>query len=103
MELFIPHNCVACGVTDEAKFLLSGPHVKQVCNHCGKYVKFVSKGFVPDHNETKLRIWAITQDTCYIDAAKELMGFVENTTGVERKLMYWRLYLKLREMEVVND
>lgn len=99
MELFIPHNCSACGKTEEAKFLFSGPHVKQVCGHCNAYVKFVSKSIIPDATEIRLKIWSITQDVPLIEAAKEQCGFVEGLSGLQNRIMYWRLYLSVRALE----
>jgi hypothetical protein len=98
MELLVPHVCSHCGATDEAKFIFSGPHLKQVCNSCNRYVKFFSKSAVPDITEVKLKIWSLTQGTSFIDAAKEPCGFLEGATGLEGKVLYWRLYLKVREM-----
>jgi hypothetical protein len=99
MELLVPHDCSYCGTTDEAKFIFSGPHLKQVCNGCNRYVKFYSKSAVPDTQEIKHKIWAITQDTAFIDAAKEESGFVISASGFDLKIMYWRLYLKVRELD----
>lgn len=98
MELLVPHVCHTCGVEDEAKFIFSGPHLKQVCNGCNRYVKFFSKSAVPDITEVRFKIWSLTQDTSFIDAAKEASGFVDGGTGLEGKILYWRLYLKIREM-----
>jgi hypothetical protein len=98
MELLIPYICHSCGKTDEAKFVYAGPHIKQVCNQCGRYVKFVSKGFIPDPRETKLKIWSITTDIETINSAKKSCIFVEGLTGVDLKMVYWRLYLRLRDM-----
>ena len=97
MELLIPHTCKVCGLTDEAQIRYAGPHLKQSCHHCGTYVKFFSKLLMPDHQEIKLKIWAITQDTSEIEAAKEMCGFVEGLKGLDQKIMYWRLYLYLRD------
>ncbi|WP_285011284.1 hypothetical protein [Pedobacter faecalis] len=97
MELMIPHECRTCGAVDEAKFVYAGPHIKQVCNACNKYVKFYGKGQMPDVREVKIRIWAITQDTARIESAKKEVGFVSDPVGPEAKMLYWRLYLKLRE------
>jgi len=103
MGLLLPHQCQICGLEDEAKLVYAGPHVKQVCNGCDNYVKFISKSFIPDIREIKLRIWSITQDLAYIEAAKEACLFVEELPGLDGKMMYWRLYLKLREMEAEDD
>lgn len=97
MELLFPHECHNCGLVDEARFTYAGPHIKQVCNGCACYVKFVSKGIIPDTKEIKLKVWAISTDLEKIDLCKGLIGFVPNLVGVDEKLMYWRLYLKMRE------
>lgn len=99
MNLLKPFECHHCGVVDEAKFVFSGPHIKQVCNCCDSYVKFISKAQVPDSTETKLRIWSITnQSTLLIEQAKSNCGFIDNLNGVERNIMYWRLYLSVRSI-----
>lgn len=98
MELLVPHECQSCGAVDEAKFIFSGPHIKQVCKGCNRYVKFYSKSAIPDVSEVRLKIWSITQDTSFIDAAKEASGFVSGVKGLDGKIYYWRLYLKVREM-----
>jgi len=54
---------------------------------------------MPDIGEIRLKIWSITQDIAYIDAAKEECSFVPGLPRMDGKMMYWRLYLKLREME----
>ncbi|MGJ1360588.1 hypothetical protein ACR79B_05120 [Sphingobacterium spiritivorum] len=100
MNLLKPYECPHCGVADEAKFVFSGPHIKQVCNHCDAYVKFISKSAVPDATEVRLRIWSITnQSTELIEKAKTKCGFVENLKGVERNIMHWRLYLTIRDIQ----
>lgn len=96
MQLLIPNECHYCGLVDEAKFVYAGPHVKQLCNGCGRYVKFFDKAKIPDSRETKLTIWAITQDIAEISLAKDQIGFVENLKGLDLKMMYWRLYLEIR-------
>lgn len=104
MNLLKPYDCPHCGATDEAKFVFSGPHIKQVCNHCEAYVKFITKSSIPDATETKLRIWSITsQDSRLIDQAKKDCGFIDNLKGVERNMMYWRLYLAIKGREVLNE
>lgn len=96
-EFMIPHECHHCGVVDEAKFTFAGPHIKQICNGCGKYVKFFNKSQIPDVREIKLKIWSITQDIDRISAAKQVSGFVDNLTGLDNKIVYWRLYLAVRK------
>ncbi len=97
MNLLKPYECPHCGVEDEAKYVFSGPHIKQVCNHCNAYVKFTSKHQVPDSTEVRLRIWSITnQDVNVISEAKQACFFIEDLRGIERNMMYWRLYLAIR-------
>lgn len=97
MEFIIPYDCPRCGVTDEAQFRFAGPHIKQVCNNCGSYVKFYNKSKLPDATEMKLKIWSITQSVETINKAKAKIGFVKNLKGIEKNIMYWRLYLHIRK------
>lgn len=99
MQLLIPNECHYCGLVDEAKFVYAGPHIKQICNGCGKYVKFFDKAKIPDAKETKLVIWSITQDLEKINQAKANCNFIENLTGLDLKIMYWWLYLSIRALE----
>ena len=105
MELLFSHKSNHCGVTDEARFVYSGPHIKQVCNNsdCGKYVKFISQALIPDVREIKLKIWSISQDVELIDFYKGVSGFADGLSGVDEKITYWRLYLEIRKGEVKND
>lgn len=103
MESFFEHSCYKCGIVDESKFNYAGPHIKQVCNNCGFYVKFFDKAKIPDINEIKLRIWYITkQDTGLIAECKKDVMFIENLSGLDGKMMYWKLYLKTRERILKN-
>ena len=89
-------------MVDEARFYFSGPHIKQVCNQCGAYVKFFQQRNIPDVTEIKLRIWAITNDESHINACKSEVGFPASLDGlppVQKKMLYWRLYLVVREHE----
>jgi len=97
MQLLIPNECHYCGVVDEAKFVYAGPHMKQICNSCGRYVKFFDKSKIPDSKEIKLKIWSITQDIDRISEAKKQCSFIENLKGLDLKVMYWRLYLQIRK------
>lgn len=101
MELLVPHECHSCGSVDEAKFTYAGPHIKQVCNGCGRYVKFFSKNCIPDVMEIKFKIWYIVKDTAKIELIKARIGFQDDLSGLDEKMMYWRLYLSVRKgMEV---
>lgn len=97
MELLVPHECHNCGLVDEAKFIFSGPHIKQVCNGCDRYVKFYAMSAIPDVTEIKLKIWSITRNVGIINSCKKYSSFVPNLSGIEKKITYWRLYLKVRE------
>lgn len=101
MELLLPHECSYCGLTDEAKFTYAGPHIKQVCNGCNRYVKFFNKSLIPDVKEIKLKIWGITTELNAIDYCKGLIGFIDGLKGLDEKMIYWRLYLCVRK-EVLN-
>lgn len=97
LEPFFKHECHKCGVIDEACFVYSGPHIKQICNECGAYVKFFDKAKIPDVKEIKIKIFSIClSDLHLISEAKKEMGFIENLTGLSAKMMYWKLYLFVR-------
>lgn len=97
MTCFFETTCHKCGFIDEAKFVYAGPHIKQVCNNCGFYVKFFNTALIPDVQEIKLKIWNITdQNLELINKAKSEVEFVAGLTGINAKMMYWRLYLRLR-------
>jgi len=97
MRLLIPHECHYCSVNDEARFTYSGPHIKQVCNNCGRYVKFFSPKLIPDIRVIKLQTWAIIPDKEAIDVCKGSIGFTDQLTGTDEKLQYWKLYLEIRK------
>lgn len=93
----IKHACHRCGLIDEAQFVPSGPHIKQVCNGCGAYVKFISPAAIPDVRLIKEKIWFITgANLTTIEAAKTEVSFVAGMKGIYEKLQYWKLYLRLR-------
>lgn len=96
---FFETGCHKCGCIDEAKFVFSSNMaVKQVCNGCGAYIKFFDKGLVPTHIAIKQKIWYIVEaDVKIIDAAKKEVEFIE-LTGMQQRLMYWKLYLYIRSL-----
>jgi hypothetical protein len=97
MENFFTHSCHKCGGVDEAKFVLSGPHVKQVCLHCGFYVKFAGHAIIPDIAEIRLRIWQISKGNVeIIEAAKVATGYVQIEDKLLHKIQWWRVYLRVR-------
>jgi hypothetical protein len=104
MEHLMPHTCHRCGATAEANFVHAGPHIKQVCLKCGFYVKFISKGLIPDIKTVKMRIWSIVEGELeIIDLAKGEIGFIlEGLDALDQKLMYWQLYLKIRSYELLD-
>ena len=97
MKLLVPNECHICGLVDEAAFTFSGPHIKSICQGCKSYIKFVSKSSIPDKREIKMKIWYITEDVSIINKHKKEIGFVENLSGIDEKIMYWRLYLSIKE------
>lgn len=115
MLTFFSYDCPRCGGVDEAKFETAGPHVKQVCLHCGAYVKLFNKALIPSSAEIKIKIWQIAgENVNEIDKAKSLMGFIElpidtscYTSEWPRSLMerlqYWKLYLKIRSLIPIHQ
>lgn len=95
---FIETSCHKCGSCNEAKFYISGPHLKQVCIDCGAYIKFFDKSLVPDVTEIKQKIFYMMDgDLNLIEKGKIDCEFIPNLTGLTNKLMYWKLYLQLRK------
>ena len=95
-NLFFQTHCHKCGATDEAKFTYAGPHIKQVCNKCNFYIKFFDKASIPDAKDIRLKIWSISnQDIQLINKCKINVDFIEGLKGVDGKMMYWKLYLKV--------
>lgn len=110
METFFNHTCHRCGGVDEAKFETSGPHVKQVCLHCGAYVKFMPKQNIPSLPQIRLKIWQVAnEDKSIIQSAKDKTGFrelpqdaecydKEFPRGLLESLMWWDIYLTVRSL-----
>jgi hypothetical protein len=97
MQCFFETGCRKCGAIDEARFTFAGPHIKQVCNACGFYVKFFDKAKIPDIKDLRLKIWHISdQNIDLINKCKKDMEFVEGMKGLDGKMMYWKLYLHIR-------
>lgn len=101
MKLLVPYECHLCGEVNEAEFLFSGPHIKQICYGCKSYVKFFPISKLPDIKEIKLNIWSITKNVEQIESHKKKIGFIESSnefqlTNIEQKIMYWRLYLSIK-------
>lgn len=106
MENFFTNECHKCGGIDEAKFVIAGPHVKQVCLHCGFYVKFFDKSQIPSATEIRLKIWGITGGNLeIIEDAKKKCDFtpLPNQNGLLAKLLWWKVYLTARSLIPSNE
>lgn len=96
---FFPTTCHRCGVTDEARFQYAGPHIKQVCNACGFYVKFFDKGAIPDVRAIREKIWFVSkQDLELVHKAMTEAEYVAGTEGMTAKMMWWKVYLQVRKL-----
>lgn len=40
-------TCQRCGTTNEFYVVNSGPHLKAICNHCNRYIKFIPQDAMP--------------------------------------------------------
>lgn len=40
-------TCQRCGTTNEFYVVNSGPHLKAICNHCNRYIKFIPQDNTP--------------------------------------------------------
>ena len=98
-SMFFETSCHKCGCIDEACFVYAGPHIKQICNHCGFYQKFFDKKLIPDAKEIKLKIWFMCKESLEsINEMKREIEFIDGLRGLDLKIMYWKLYLKTREV-----
>lgn len=95
--MLIKNACLKCGEISEARLEPSGPHIKQLCNGCGTYTKFIAIRDIPRPEAIKNKIWAITQDLEIINFEKGVIEFNPDEEGVNLSLEYWRLYLKIIE------
>src|SRR5689334_21562163 len=93
MDLLIPCHCHKCGVIGESIMSWAGPHIKQSCAECGAYQKFYDKAKIPDVREIKVKIFGVVNSNLEkIAEIKKDIGFVENLTGLDAKLQYYKLY-----------
>lgn len=97
MELMIPYYCPDCDLVNESKFSYAGPHIKQTCSSCDRYVKFFPKHLIPDVKEIKLKIWAICPDVEKLNELKKSIGYISDLKGVDAKLIEWKLYLRVKK------
>lgn len=97
MKPYFEHTCHKCGSIGELDFNFAGPHIKAVCSSCGFYVKFFNSALIPDVLEIKMRINVLAkQDISLINSIKEELGyFYDGIKGIQAKIAYWKLYLKL--------
>lgn len=98
---FFETACYKCGCVDEAKFVFStNGAVKQVCLHCGAYIKFFNKSLVPTTHAIKEKIWYIAEMNLeLINMAKKQCEFIDYKPGLAQQLQYWKLYLTIRNYD----
>ena len=99
MDLLISNHCHKCGAVDEARLSFAGPHIKQSCNRCGTYKKFISYLEIPDVKLIKLRIAYITEgDITHIEKVKKELGiFNPALKGLVEQSAYWSLYIAIKQ------
>lgn len=89
----IESQCHKCGIIGESRLTWAGPHIKQSCDNCGAYQKFYDKALIPDVREIKIQIWGLVKaDLSIIERVKSEINFVENLTGLDAKLQYYKLF-----------
>ena len=99
---FIETSCHKCGSCDEAKFVQSGPHLKQICIDCGAYIKFFDKSQIPGIEEIKLKIfYMVDKNLDVIRLGKNEIEFIDGLIGLAGKLQYWKLYIHLRKQHAL--
>lgn len=88
----LPSNCGRCGFKGESVLFLKGPHVKQQCGNCGRYVAFLGKEKLPELVAIKQEIYRLAAaDLDKIAGAKKEIGFISQTVPLKEKIQYWRL------------
>lgn len=101
---FFPHSCHRCGQTDEARFAYAGPHVKQVCNACGAYVKFFPIGAIPDVLTIRGKIWYVSgQSRELIERAKVAAEYADQPDKLQAQMAWWRVWLEVRKIIAANN
>lgn len=77
-------KCNLCGTVNEFYVVESGPHLKAICNHCNRYIKFIPRdgaktsktppeGSIPVQNKMA-NIISVRIDVMKIDKAKLFKG-----------------------------
>lgn len=97
MKLLIETTCRKCGAVDEGRFEWSAHNLKQICISCEAYQMHYPQAKFPSTKEIKNRIWEITSDLELIQHIKDEIDFKE-LTGIHEQVMYWNLYLQLKEV-----
>lgn len=101
--MIFEHHCSTCNKTDEAKFVFVGSQVTQVCNACGAYARLFDRRQLPGLKRIKEACWITSNsDLLLIEDAKEEIKFLEHLKGTNEKMMYWKLYLKLRDYAAIG-
>lgn len=86
------HSCHRCNHSLPVRFSRSGKHVKASCGHCGFYIKFVPQGTIPNYQESRNKIWALTQNLAIINEAKLKIGIHDQLVGMDRDLQWHNCY-----------
>lgn len=97
MKPLIETACRKCGAVDEGRFEWASHNLKQICIACEAYQMHYPQSKFPSTKVIKNRIWEITNDLELIQHIKDEIGF-EELTGIHEQVMYWNLYLQLKEV-----
>lgn len=63
-------QCHRCQTRIPHQYCFAGPHIKEVCGRCGSYIRFAPIISIPNHLESRKKIWEATQDTAIIEEEK---------------------------------
>ena len=91
----LKHNCTHCGAIDYVALQYAGPHIKALCAHCGKYIRFVDKSILPDPKELKMKIMVLAKSDINLiqEEKNKLAIFYNGISGMDAKIAYYRLFV----------
>lgn len=89
------HTCPRCKYTLPVRLTYAGKHIKASCAQCLSYIKFVPQATIPPYQESKNKIWCLTQDLDLIKESKDKLSIHDDLKGVHKNMAYHNLYLDI--------
>lgn len=102
IDNLLEQTCQRCNFVDEPRLRVNGPHLQADCQHCGRYIKFVTKVELPSIKAIRAKIWEVTNgDSALIETAKKFSWFKKHANYEQALVQYWNLYLQCRK--IINE